>query len=388
MAEPFVPPMEETAQALVGTDAHPLEIEAHAYDETWSRIIVNGFRQRSDFDLIAVDAGWVGEFARAGYLTDLGDALAREGVSASDFLPSAWQSGFVDGVQVAIPIQPHPELLLLRADLLARASIPYPTTLDRLFAAADRLRALGETAAICWNAAEGAALGQTALHLLAAHGSVPLSEDYRPQFDTAAALAMAGTLRDLWDRGPPGIERMAWDERIAAYARGDCAFTYIWTARAAQLARTAPDVYAASTLIAAPTGAGVAPISPLGIWLLAIPANLDPQRLDRVVGLLARLVSPEAASRYIEAGATATAVPIGRLTLAGPPPAPLALVERLDREGGLATDMRPPIPEFQAITQIVGSRLHAMLRDDENPTVALSDLQAMLTDLMVRHGYR
>lgn len=388
MADPFVDPLVAAAPDLLPAEDLPLSVDRFDYSGTWARIVTNAQRRQSAYDLVAVDAGWLGEFAEAGYLANLGDLLPPRAVDPSQFLPSAWASGFVDDTLMAVPIQPHPELLMVRSDLLDRHGLTAPTSFADLFDRSDRLTALGEDGSICWNAAAGAALGQTVLHLFAAHGGAALSADYRPQFDGPIAVAVAETLQRLWARLPAGGASMAWDERIAAYARGDCAFTYIWTARVAQLARTAPTVYASSRLGAAPTLAGHPPVSPLGIWLLGVPANLPSDRLPGAVEALTRLVSPAAATAYVAHGSTAIATPLSELTADGPVPEVLTVVETLDRAGSLSTAMRPPLPEFQTITEIIGDRVHRMLTTGEEPAAALRDIQTAIADLLARNGYR
>ena len=60
-------------------------------------------------------------------------------------------------------------------------------------------------------------------------GENVIGENFRPMFDTEAALNTAEYLKELLSYSPSGILSMSWYERARAYANGEVAMAYCAT---------------------------------------------------------------------------------------------------------------------------------------------------------------
>ncbi|MBI3075724.1 MAG: ABC transporter substrate-binding protein [Deltaproteobacteria bacterium] len=92
-----------------------------------------------DFDVLAMDVIWVQEFARAGWLRELGEFLSRGDQDA--FLPGPIAANTFRGGLYGVPWFADAGLLYYRQDLLERHGIPVPATWEALQAAVARIRA-------------------------------------------------------------------------------------------------------------------------------------------------------------------------------------------------------------------------------------------------------
>ena len=378
MADPFAVALNENAAAAKITFGFELSSTLLGYEPTRRAIVANSQRSVSAFDLIAVDILWMPELTRAGVLSPISDDVEKP-LEAGHFFIDAWRGGVVDGELFAIPIQPHAEILFFRQDWFADAQLEPPRTTEDVLAAAKRLtERRGEGGGVCWNGASGAALGQQMLHFAAAHGASILEDDggigvshpgWRQAFDYAAALTAVS---------PSTINALSWDSRIAQFRLGGCAMTYGWTARAADLHGGGGGK--AIGFVGAPNAPGKRRVTPLGVWSLAIPSNLAPERRAAAVRALKELTSLEATSFFFAAGVSAAPRRLAAESYAAAPDVALA-VEKLAAAGELATWMRPPAPKLHEATEIIGVEAHAALFRNRSIDQALQRIQARLAQL-------
>ena len=365
IADPFAKVIAEKLPSFERIAGTPIEIEIAGYTELRQRLLLNAFAPESDFDLIAIDMGWGREIKQAGITLPLNDVLQSAGVDLSTFLTSARSGATIDGQIVGLPVQPHAELLFFDADLFERLGIAPPDGVEDVLAIGSRIHqdGVGGRSGICWNAQRGAALGQTMLHLLAAFGGRPLDASGRATLDTAEMRSAIGYAVALLAISPPDILTMAWDERIEAFAAGRCAMTYGWTGRTRLMEELGLDIRSGHIgVTAAPNAADVTPISPLGAWLLAIPANLAMDRRENALNALIRLTSLEANQIYAASGVSTllhTSL-LAEPELGARHPA-LRILGDLEDRGELSDAMRPNIAEFQALTEILGTEVHQVL---------------------------
>ena len=96
---------------------------------------------------------------------------------------------------------------------------------------------------------------------------------------------------------------MDWDRRTTSFLSGETALAYCWTVRAA---RFETDVSSAVKrrvrYLPQPRGPGGASNNPIGGFLLCIPTNLPPERIELAFEAIAWMTSPEAMKANVQNG--------------------------------------------------------------------------------------
>jgi multiple sugar transport system substrate-binding protein len=140
--------------------------------------------------------------------------------------------------------------------------------------------------------------------------------------------------------------------------------------------------------LAHPHGAGGSTVSPVGGFLLTIPANLSPERAKLAFDAISWMASPSAMKEHVKNG-----IPIAPCFSVKADPeaaitAPIVrLVERLARHNRLPTWQRPPIREYGEVERILGENIFAALKGELTDAQALEKSQNEI-DVVMRQGGR
>lgn len=378
-------------EQMVGTKINQ---RAFSIDRLHEEALRNAARTTSRYDLIAVDLPWIGEFAKKGVLAPLDEVMDVDRLDPGDFHTAGWRAAHWGGRPYGVPSQTTPELLMYRRDWFAEAGLEPPRTTDQVLAAAKALHDPRRGRhGIAWNAARGTALGHTFIMACADFGQPILNlepiaggfdadrlvrADLHPTIDTPRAEAAAEYLMALLDYSPPDILSMSWYERIRPYAAGRVAMAYGYTLLAPyfELDPSSP-AHGTTGYLPHPAGPLGAAIAPVGGYVLAIPANLPPDRHEAAVEALIAFTSPEAQKLYVLNGSrTAPRYSVG----ADPEVRRLStifeLVDAMSWNDELQFWPRPPIPQISEIIRICGHEIHDMLRGVITPREALARAQA------------
>ena len=182
---------------------------------------------------------------------------------------------------------------------------------------------------------------------------------------------------------------MTWYDRAMAYAQGNVASAYSHSLLAPlfELNETSP-AYRRTGYAPHPIGPRGAPIAPLGGYALAIPSNIEPQRLQAVTVALSALTSANAAKLYLANGSLSSP----RFSVSSDPEiravSPMiAAVDDMARRGLMRMWPRPPIPEISDVIAIAGEEIHAMLSGTKSIPHALSTAQNRADALMRSQGH-
>ncbi|MCB1495842.1 MAG: extracellular solute-binding protein [Bauldia sp.] len=384
-----------------------VEIRSRALsiDRLRAEVIDNGRLKRSKYDIVACDLPWFGEMAQRGLLLPLDDLIGDGGGDLADFHPEALASSRYMGVQYGVPIMTTAEILVYRKDLFADAGLKPPATASEMLAAARALhRPEAGLSGIAWNGGRGTPIGHTFIMILGAFGQAVVDlrrrqrgydaehvrgEQMRPMFLTGAARETAEYLMELKDYSPPNILEMAWYDRAITYAQGKaaCAYSHSLLASLFELNETSP-AFRRTGYLPHPVGPRGRPIAPLGGYALAIPANLDPGRVDDVWVALQSLTSPSAAKLYATNGSLA----FPRFSVGADPEVRamspmIAAVEEMAQNGLLQMWPRPPIPEISEIIAITGEEIHDLLSGDRSVEPVLANIQNRVDALMRANGH-
>jgi len=383
-----------------------LEIVNLPLDDLREEILANATRKTSAYDAIAIDLPWIGEFASQHAIRPLDDIIEREGFSYADFHGGAWNAARYGGVQFGIPIQPTYELLFYRSDLFQMAGLDAPRTAKDVIAAARALhRPAGGPAGIVMNYGRGTPVAHTFMQTKAAFGEPIVNlpriggeldfdlsdlkpDHYRPLIDTPIGRETIEFLLELRAFAHPQSLQCNWDKRIGIFARGQAAMCYEWSIRAEafELDRSSP-TFGKVDFVLHPRGPEGRSVSPVGGFCLSIPANLSEERQMKAWRLIAYLTQPDLMKWYVQNGSLVSP----RFSTSADPEVRamspiISAVDAMEKRGELRIWPRPPIPEFHAISKVLGEEIFNILSGRSLPEVSLQQAQNRVDSIFRRNG--
>jgi multiple sugar transport system substrate-binding protein len=406
----FIDPTSRAVQGAVAEIERTLEarldISTFGLDALRRDLWRNARATLSDYDIIPLDMPWIAEFAEAGALLPLDEILRAAHFNHGDFHPTGWAAGRYHGVQFGIPIQTTPELLLYRTDLFAEAGLPPPTDTQRVLDAARYFHApAAGRYGIAWNGRRGTPIAHSFVLVMAAFGrpilalrrtadgfdtSVVAGEEMRPTIDTPEGLLTAEYLRELLSVSCPDVLNMAWDERVRSYSRGDVAIAYEWSIRAGVFEMDPRSPARGHTgYLPPPHGPGQrGHVSPIGGFILGIPANLAPARVPLAWRTIEWLTSPEMMKLFIQHGGTVSP----RFSVSADPEivascTVIPIVNRMEKSGQIQAWPRPPVPASSDCMAVLGEEVHDLMLGRTSPRAMLRKAQNRIDSIMRGRGY-
>ena len=197
------------------------------------RLVENAHKTVSEYDIVAINAPWLGEAVKKKLVIPLDEHIGSAGLSSLDFHPSVWSMGTWRGQQFGIPIYCTIELLAARSDLFEKDKIEYPTTFEKTVAAAKYFHAPARARyGIAWNGGRGMPIASTFMFLMGCCGEFILcipkaslglgvdeaqGEQLRPQIQSEEGLRVLDYLHRLTEFSPPDILEMDWDRRTMSF---------------------------------------------------------------------------------------------------------------------------------------------------------------------------
>lgn len=164
-------------------------------------------------------------FFKNGWLHPL-DEYTKKNASYdfADFSKSAIGTTTVDGKVAGIPIVTEQEILYYRKDLLQKANIQVPKTMDELVAAVKKLHDPSKEMYGFVARGQRSPLVTQVSSFLYAEGADFMKDD-KATLNTPEALKAFGTYADLLKNyGPPGVLNMSWPQAFGIFAQGKVAF--------------------------------------------------------------------------------------------------------------------------------------------------------------------
>ncbi len=367
-----------------------IEMDIVPYDGNHQKALLNATQKQTAYDIIAMDWLWAGEFNAAGVYAPLNEYVAKYDVDMKDFPDAYIKSCTVKDELQALPVQPHPEILYFRKDLLEQDKILIPTTTDELLAAAKHFHNPDKNFyGVLLNGQRGQPLGQQMIHANAAFGNDWLKPDMTPNMDTPEALAAANYILECQKVTAPDLLNIGWDERLRMFAQGQAPMCYEWGARAAWLQDPTKSVIVDKWSCAAtPVAPGQEPFSPMGGWALGLSKNLEPGKMDLAWRFLSWFTSfPQLKILALQGNSGMPRFSIMKdpeLQEAFPS---MPVVLDLAMKGQLQDWMRHAIPEWNQSCDLFGTVYHEMLSGLMGPEQANEKMQQGLTDIMKKAGY-
>jgi multiple sugar transport system substrate-binding protein len=362
-----------------------------ALPDLYHKVLENGARAISNYDVITVNNPWLGEFVEKGLIRPIGALLQQTGVNPADFHPAVWSTGVREGKEYGAPIYCTIQILAARNDLFGEKAIAFPDTFDKVI---DAGRAFHNAAkgqyGVVWDGARGMPVASSFMFFMGACGSPILSlrkarqtftlEGTPPGELAPLVLSDAGrTALDYMHRlveiSPPDVLELAWDKALEVFLCGHAAMAYCWTMRAARFEYDVQSVVRRRVeYLAQPAGPGGSRISPIGGYLLAVPSNLPDERVALAVEAIAWMTSREAMKAHVKNG-----FPIApRFSVIADPEAAASspivrVVDKLAKRNLLHSWQRPPLPQYTQIEKVLGEEIHNALIKAKPDLVALKD---------------
>lgn len=369
VSDPFSMAMDRMQDHMERELQVPFDFEIVMYNDVRTMASQNVKDQHSTYDLIAFDIVWLGEYVNKGVLhpLELSSDIPTEGL-----LPAALETCKKDGSLYGLPIQPHAELLWARKDVFHSMGLAFPKTTQQVLDTAKLLHQPEQGMyGIAWNAQRGQPLGQTMAHFFAAFGQPLLDDNGEVAFQTEKGLAAAQYALNLMEVSPPDILTMAWDQRTSRFASGHVAMAYGWGARSPTVEVNPSSKVRGNVLYGpSPHAAEAAPVTPLGVWSLGIPSNVENKA--KSLRLLKWLYTTEEQRLLAFNGNGAPPVTelyeVVELQTRYPV---LKTMSDEDLQSQLSASMRPAIPEWNLICEILGTEFHEMLLGHATPEEAL-----------------
>ena len=365
-------------------------------DDLRQESIRNALLEESEYDLIAFDLPCLGEFVAKKMIAPLNDRIDEEKFNFTDFHNAAWQGSAYQGDQYGIPIQSTSEVFLYRTDLFEEFDIGCPPQqVDDVLQAAQKLHQVQPgLSGIVMNYGIGTPIAHTFMQTMASMGqsimlqsteSNRLFHQGRPRVDTEVGEKTMEYLLELLDYAHPCSLTCDWDKRIRTFAKGEAAMTYGWSIRASMVELSDYTTVARQVGYCAPPSAvGVASVSPIGGFSLAIPNNMSKASKDAAWRVMKYLTRPELIKWYALNGNYSST----RYSTSADPEVKMVspvveLVDELERKGQVHSGVRPPIPEYFDIIEILGEEIHSILVRTYSVAVGLKRAQDRLDKLSI-----
>jgi multiple sugar transport system substrate-binding protein len=373
--------------------------------ELREEVFANARRAESEYDVIAVNMPWLGESVGHNVAQPLTDFLRSSSINPLDFHPNIWATGTWDRTQFGVPIYCTIEALSVRKDLFEEHGLHQPTSFEKVIEAAKMLHnPKRELYGVVWNAAKGMPISHSFMFFMGCCGSpvidIPaprLHVDYsklkgealRPRILSESGRHTLKYMHELLALSPPDILSIDWNKALEYFMTGHAAMTYCWTMRAA---RFEYDIHSVVKRKVAyyphPSGPGGTSVSPIGGFLLMVPASLPPERARLAFEAISWMASPAAMKEHVKNG-----FPVApRFSVSADPEAAastpiVSFVDKLAKQNKIQNWQRPPVPEYHVIEEILGEEIFAALNGECTDEVALTRSQNRIDAAMRAAGY-
>ncbi|MDL2409669.1 extracellular solute-binding protein [Rhizobium calliandrae] len=356
----------------------------------------NGAKSLSDYDVIAINMPWLGEFAESGVIRPIDQYIQKTGINPLDFHPSIWSSATWEGRDYGVPGYCTVELLAARKDLFADAGLSFPKTFDDVITAGRKFHSPDEGMfGAVWDGARGMPIASSFLFFMGACGQPAISlrktrsgftldganlEELSCTILSDAGFAALDYMRRLMEISPPKILELAWDKTLEIFLKGKSSLGYFWTMRAARFEYDVQSVVKRRVeYLPQPYGPGGTRASPIGGFVFCIPTNLPEERVELAADAIAWMASREAMKAHVKNG-----FPVApRFSVSADPEAAASspivrFVDQLAKKNLLHTWQRPKIPQYTTIEKVLGEEIHDALLGNKSPRRALEHAAAQI----------
>jgi multiple sugar transport system substrate-binding protein len=346
------------------------EILPSSTDQQHQFYVINLEGKSVMFDLLAADTIWVQEFARAGWIRPVDQALPA--LDREEFVAGAIEAATFNNGLYAVPWYVDAGVLFYRRDLLDRYGVRPPTTWPEL-ARITRVILDGERnpdlKGFLWQGKQYEGLVCVALEFIRGHGG-GLLDDH-----TLLSEEALGFMRALVEEGlSPSFVATADEEATRhLFGSGRAVFMRNWPYAWALFEAPGSPLRGKVGLAPLPSNSGQGSVSTLGGWMLAVPQRAPHPR--EAADLLRYLASGPIQRRL----ALGLGYLPGRRDLYREP----SLLETKPWLADLASEFlgarpRPVTPYYMMMSQVLQPELSAVVVGLKSPRAALLSAQKQI----------
>jgi multiple sugar transport system substrate-binding protein len=395
VGDPFAQASQRIIADLNKMAGGTISMQVVDFDSMHQKMLLDAPSASPAFDVYSWEFSWLGEMVGANALRPLDDLVQRDAALLNiDDIPKAnWEATVWNGKRYGIPVQPHAELTWWRTDLLQAAGLQPPKTTDDLLAAAKALNKPDDGVyGFIWKGGRGAPLGQTMIHAFAAFDQPAFPNwqkgDWMPALNTDKAIRATEWAKEMAQYAPPDYLNIAWDDEARRFAEGQAAMTFTWFGRESFFSDPTKSKivgrYAAGPWPAAP---GLPPRNSFGGWVLGLPNKISPERAEIAWRFVRWYTSAPVERLLIENGN----IDFPRISLIEDPALQQAhpvfkTVLDLVNQNAFKGWIRPPVPEFVALADALGTTMQDMLLGDLTPKDACDKVQNDMVAQLKRNG--
>ena len=187
---------------------------------------------------------------------------------------------------------------------------------------------------------------------------------------------------------PPDYLNIAWDDEARRFAQGEAAMTFTWFGRESFFSDpTKSKIVGKYGVGPWPAAPGLPTRNSFGGWVLGLPANISPERAEIAWKFLLWYTSAPIERLLIENGN----IDYPRISLISDPVLQKAhpvfkTVNDMVSEDAFKAWIRPPVPEFPALADNLGTTMQEMLIGGMTPKEACDKVQADMIALLKKSG--
>ncbi len=347
------------------------------YENVRQKQVLEMAAKRGTYDVVMVDDVWAAEYAKAGYLEDLTPFVEKYKYDLEGIVPTIRDFGKIGDKLVGLPVAPGAGILAYQKDILEKAGINPPETMDEFLEAAGKLaQDLDNDGVVDIFGVSTMMKRDTGtlvewLHYLWGYGGDWL-KDGKPAFNNEAGKKAMEFHSQLGKFAPPGALATGIYEHITQFASGKAVFGYLQSMWATNYEN--PKLFA--TKVAGKLGYVPMPKGPQGQgsllcgWALGIPK--DSKNKEEAFQYIAFLTGEEGQWMYAMAGGCAARTK----PLASPILQETWPYLKAHYEASLVGVLRPRVPEYVEIENIMVRELSLAYSGEKGFEQALKDAAA------------
>lgn len=192
-----------------------VRLDAIDYGQLKQKQTLNMGAKTGEYDLVYIQEAWVGEYAKAGYLTPLNNYVANSkltggGWDFADLAKSGLAIYTVDGSLLALPYFAQTPLLVYDKNALSQAGFAEPKTWDDLLKIAKYFKEKGSGIALPYR--QGAAITDVLAVLLAGNDSSFFSAGGKLALTQPGVVETVKFMQELGKYSLNGSKGWHWDE--------------------------------------------------------------------------------------------------------------------------------------------------------------------------------
>jgi ABC-type glycerol-3-phosphate transport system substrate-binding protein len=353
-----------------------VKLDAIDYGQLKQKQTLNMRTKTGEYDLVYVPEAWMGEYAKAGYLTSLDNYVTNPKLTGDDWnFADLAKVGLniytVDGSLLALPYFVQTPLLVYNQDALKQGGFAAPKTWADLLKIAKYFKEKGSGIALPYR--QGSAITDILAVLLAGNGTSFFNTEGKLALTQPAVVETVTFMRELGQYSLNGSKGWHWDEVNKALQFGQ-APVGITASGLVKALEDENDSNVAGKLGYAAIPYNKQPAALLQSWAWAVPA--DSKHKEESFKLAAWLTSKAALSKMSKADPSFISF---RVSLASDPEiakkAPWLGTANQALANGVTLPLRPDAPE---LLNALATGLSGVVANGDDPAKMLEGVQTSL----------